>query len=125
VGTAQFFLAGGYIHKTSKVLCVAVLDRRMLLFDPAGGEQHLSRPRIEEISPFTISVLVVHHLFTFDDRTKPGSIILFCLLLLLGQMSASTRSFSFSFHIKILAQGFSRRKKKNDALLCSSFPILN
>jgi hypothetical protein len=84
----------------------------MLLFDPAGGEQHLSRPRIEEISPFTISVLVVHHLFTFDDRTKPGSIILFCLLLLLGQMSASTRSFSFSFHIKILAQGFSRRKKK-------------
>jgi hypothetical protein len=27
-------------------------------------------------------------------------------------MSASTRSFSFSFHIKILAQGFSRRKKK-------------
>jgi hypothetical protein len=123
VGTAQFFLAGGYIHKTSKVLCVAVLDRRMLLFDPAGGEQHLSRPRIEEISPFTISVLVVHHLFTFDDRTKPGSIILFCLLLLLGQMSASTRSFSFSFHIKILAQGFSRRKKKMMRFCVQVFPF--
>jgi hypothetical protein len=112
VGTAQFFLAGGYIHKTSKVLCVAVLDRRMLLFDPAGGEQHLSRPRIEEISPFTISVLVVHHLFTFDDRTKPGSIILFLSSSSSWPDVGLDKKFFILFSYKNSCPGIFKAKKK-------------
>lgn len=54
---------------------------------------------------------------------SPALSFCFCLLLLLGQMSASTRSFSFSFHIKILAQGFSRRKKKMMRFCVQVFPF--